>query len=502
MKPDFQELIKIIKVNDPQADTTMIQLAFEFAAKAHEGQLRKSGEPYINHPLGAAIYLANLKVDNNTIIAALLHDVPEETKITLKEIKNNFGDEVANLVGGITKLGTLKYRGIERYAENLRRMFLAISQDVRVIFIKLADRLNNLQTLNALPHNKQLRIAKETLEIYAPIANRLGMGQLKGDLEDLAFPFVYPDDYKWLTKILPTKKQEQEIYLEDVKKILDKELTKNNIQPVSVHGRAKHLYSLCQKLLRPEYNRDISKIYDIVALRIIVKDIADCYATLGIVHSLWKPLPGRIKDYIAQPKPNGYQSIHTTVWAEREHIVEIQIRTQEMHEEAEYGITAHWQYVEKGKPQEGSRLSKQLSWVNEVLKWQKEIKDSEKYLEAIKLEVFPTRIFVFTPNGDVIDLPEGATPIDFAFHIHTDIGMHCVGAKINEQLVGLDTVLKSGDMIEIIIDKHRKTPNPDWLKFAKTSAARSKIKSSAKIQDYFNEAWETAKGLMPGRKKK
>ncbi|HNP74819.1 MAG TPA: RelA/SpoT family protein [bacterium] len=457
-------------------DLELVKLAYDFAATAHQSQTRMSGEPYIVHPLATAQKLAELNLDVPTIIAGLLHDIPEETEITVEQIEKDFGKEIAHLVDGITKLGKIKYRGIERYAENLRKMFVAMSDDIRVIFIKFADRIHNLKTLAALPPVKQQRIATESLEIYAPIADRLGMGQIKGEMEDLAFPYVYPQAYNWLLKIIPREYRTREKYLAQVKKLLEQELKNNHItsETVSIHGRTKHLYSLYKKLLRPDINKDISKIYDLVALRIVLPTIGDCYSTLGIIHKLYKPFPGRIKDYIAQPKPNGYQSLHTTVFADNGQIIEFQIRTTKMHEEAEFGIAAHWHY----KEYQGNIDKKNTNWIKELVKWQQEIRDNEQFISSIKLDVFQNRIFVFTPKGDVIDLPEKSTPIDFAYHVHSWVGDKCVGAKINNQMVNLGAELKNGDIVEIITDKNRPGPSEDWLELTKTSMAKTKIKSA------------------------
>jgi len=473
---DIQKLLQTIKAYHPKADLEMVQLAYDFATEAHKGQKRLNGEDYITHPLATAQKLAEMKLGIPIIIAGLLHDIPEETKITLKEIEKNFGKDVASMIEGITKLGKIKYRGIERYIENLRKMFLAMARDLRVIIIKFADRLHNLQTLEALPPHKRLRIAQETLEIYAPIANRLGIGELKGALEDEAFKYVYPEEYKWVKNLIKDRLEKKEEYLKKIIKIIKNELTKEGIKYLSIHGRTKHLFSFYRKLLK--YDRDVNLIYDLIAVRIIVKNVSDCYATLGIIHKKWKPLKGRIKDYIAQPKPNGYRSLHTTVFCEDGEIIEIQIRTKEMHEEAEFGIASHWQYDESGK--ESRLITKKLKWVEELTKWQKEIQENQKYLEELKIDVFRDRIFVFTPKGDVIDLPEDSTPIDFAYHVHTDLGNKCVGAIVNDQMASLDTKLNSGDVVKILIDKNRKGPSSDWLKFVKTSMARQKIKSQIK----------------------
>ena len=478
-------IIANLRKSNHNVDLDMIRLAYDFAEQAHQGQARKSGEPYIEHPLQTAITLAKMGLDQDTIIAGLLHDVPEDTKFNLVDVEKNFGPEVANLVAGITKLGIIKYRGIEKYAENLRKMFISMAQDIRIILIKMADRLHNLKTLRYLPPEKQKRIAQESLEIYASIANRLGMGQIKGEIEDLAFPYVLPEEYRWMKEeILPKIELKME-HVEQVIKTIRKELAKNRIQIVSIHGRPKRLYSLYKKLIKPHYNRDVSKIYDLVATRIIVTSVADCYKVLGILHQLWKPLPGRIKDYIAQPKPNGYQSLHTTIFGPEGKIVELQIRTNKMHEQAEYGIAAHWHYKEWDKKNKkiagkGYTPPEKLKWIQDLVNWQKEIQDSQQYLTSLTVDVFKNRIFVLTPKGDVIDLPEEATPVDFAYHVHTYIGDHCSGSRINGQIASLDTVLKNGDVVEIITDKNRKAPSRDWLKFAKTQAARGKIRNRAR----------------------
>lgn len=477
----IEEIIKIVKKNNPRADTDAIRLAYDFAKQAHRGQKRLSGEEYIQHSLETAKILAKMKLSTPIIQAGLLHDVPEDTEKTLEDIENNFGPDIASMVGGITKLGKIKYRGIDRYIENLRKMFMAMASDVRVIFIKFADRLHNLQTLEALPPKKRYRIALESLEIYSPIAGRLGMGEMRGMLEDLAFKHVYPKEYQWVIGFIQKEHDAKVKYLEKIKKEIKKELDQAGIKIIDMHGRAKHIYSLYRKLLR--YDRDINKIHDIIALRIIVKDLADCYAILGIIHSKWPPLKGRIKDYIAQPKPNGYRSLHTTVFCEGGEIIEFQIRTMEMHNEAEYGIAAHWHHEEEIRGQVAEE--KQLHWVKDLARIQKEIQGRSEYiknLEDLKIDVFQTRIFVLTPKGDVIDLPDNSTPVDFAYAIHTEIGHKCVGAKVNEEMAPLNRKLQSGDVVEIIVDKKRKGPNPDWLKFVKTASAKAKIKSKTKTK--------------------
>lgn len=473
---EFKKLIKTISTSHPDWDLDMVNLAFDFASGAHGGQKRKSGDDYIIHPIATAQFLADLGMDIETIIAGLLHDVPEDTDTTNDDIKKNFGKNIATLVAGITKLGTLKYRGMERYAENLRKMFVAMSNDIRVIIIKFADRIHNLKTLEFLPRDKQTRIATESLEIYAPIADRLGIGKIKGELEDLSFKYVYPKEYDWITKLIPKTYAVKERSLEKVKKKVTKQLRENNIaiENIVVQGRTKHLYSLYKKLLRPTIDRDLTKVYDLIALRIIAPTVADCYSVLGVLHNAFRPVPGRVKDYIAQPKPNGYQSLHTAVFADDGEIIEFQLRTQKMHDEAEFGIAAHWNYKENK-----SNIDKRsLQWIKELVEWQKQIHDNEQFLRDIKLDIFQNRIFVLTPTGDVIDLPEESTPIDFAYHVHSSIGNQCIGAKVNNHMVSLDSQLKSGDIVEITTDKNRKAPSPNWLDSTKTSMAKNKIRTA------------------------
>jgi len=488
---DATLLFKELKTYCSASDVERAILAYDFADQAHKDKKRYSGEPYIVHPLTAAYFLAKMHIDINIVIAGILHDVPEDAGVPIEEIAKNFGEDIAGMVKGITKLGKLKYRGLERYIENLRKMFLAMAEDMRVMIIKFADRIHNLKTLDFHTPAKQFRIAKESLEIYAPIANRLGMGEFRGALEDLAFPYVYPEDYEKVRTIRNNFIAEAEEYLENTMNKAKKELQKNNIEVVDVHGRKKQLYSLYQKCLAKNWMVD--QIYDIVALRVVVKDLGDCYAALGIIHKLWRPLKGRIKDYIAQPKPNGYQSLHTTVFCDDGKIVEFQIRTPEMHSEAEYGIAAHWHYDEKGKAKIPTR---DIPWAKELAKIQKEILNNMSDLEHMKLDFFQNRIFVFTPVGDVIDLPENATPIDFAYQIHTEVGNKCTGAKINDQMVSLDTPLKNGDVIEIIVDRNRKAPSADWLEFAKTNSAKTKIKEALN-----NNKGSWLKMLIPPLKK-
>lgn len=481
--------VKEIAKNKPDS---LIGKAYAFSLKAHAGQKRKTGEPYFNHALATAEVLNEWKLDDATIAAGLLHDTVEDTFVTIDEIKKEFGEEVAFLVDGVTKIGRIKYRGATAKLENLRKMILAISEDLRVVFIKLADRLHNMKTLYALPPQKQKRIALETDEIYAPLAYRLGMQNLSGELQDLAFPYLYPKESAWLKKTAVEHYEKRKNYLAKLKPVVEKELEKNGIKPVAIDFRAKRWSSLYHKLLR--YDMDIERIYDLVAMRIIVNTVEDCYATLGIIHKLWPPLPGRIKDYIAMPKPNSYRSLHTTVIGPEQKPVEFQIRTQKMHEENEYGIAAHWIYKQSNKsPSEkkmpAQKIAKEAEWVKQLRNWMNSSfhengeserkKDFEEFVQSMKIDFFKDRIFAITPKGDVIDLPVGSTPVDFAYQIHSEIGNSCAGAKVNGQFVPLDHTLKSGDLVEIITQKNKK-PSEDWLKFVKTSLAKNHIKSALK----------------------
>lgn len=486
-------LCDLLRRLHPQANVELVRRAYTFAEDAHRGQKRSSGEPYIIHPLAAAYTLAEMHLDESILAATLLHDVPEDTERTLEDIEREFGQDIASMVAGITKLGKIKYRGMERYIENLRKMFLAMAADVRVVFIKFADRLHNLETLHHVPPKKQYRIALESLEIYAPIANRLGMGDMKGRLEDSAFKYVLPKEYEWVSTLARTTAAAKETYLENVM-----DTTRHIVKDMGVHdavvqGRAKRLYSLYKKLLKNE--RNINRIYDIIAIRVIVRSVGDCYAALGAIHSTWTPLKGRIKDYIAQPKPNGYRSLHTTVFCDEGQIVEFQIRTREMHEANEYGIAAHWSYDEQKLKKQPKNVP---AWVQDLAIIQQELADKKDYLrslEELKIDVFHDRIFIFTPKGDVIDLPEDSTCIDFAYAIHTDIGNTAIAAKVNEEHVRLDTPLRNGDMVEILVDKSRKKPNSDWLETAKTRHARQKIRqySRSGLRSWIQE-------IIPGSK--
>jgi GTP pyrophosphokinase len=471
----YQQLESLVKRDYTNPNLDLLARAYEIACEAHKGEVRLTGEPFISHPIAVAYTLAEMGLHINVVVAGLLHDVVEDSMFEVEEVRERFGDDIASLVDSVTKLKrTVKYRGVERYAENLRKMFLAMASDVRVVFMKFADRLHNLQTLYGQPKHKQERIARESLEIYAPIAGRLGMSELKGELEDYSFAYLKPKEYERMKSIMDIKVREKGAYVSRVIGETEKILSEAGMENFQVHGRVKRLYSLYKKMKK--YEGDLSKIYDLIAVRVIVGNVEDCYAALGILHQKWKPVPGRIKDYIAQPKPNGYQSLHTAMFISDGEIVEFQIRTQEMHDLAEYGIAAHWRYKEGTlQPLRSTR------WMEELAQIQRDLagkKDFLEQLEYMKIDVFKDRIFVFTPQGDVIDLPEGATPIDFAYAIHSEVGNKCVAARVNNVMRNLDTVLTSGDIVEIITEKNRKGPNPDWMKFARTRHARKKIRDA------------------------
>jgi len=487
----IEQIVKKVQENDPSADTNLLMLAYEFADKAHLGQVRKSGEPYIQHSLYTAFLLAQMKADLDTVIAGILHDVPEDTERTLEDVYKNFGDDIGFLVEGITKLSKIKYRGVERYKESLRKMFIAMAKDLRVILIKFCDRLHNLRTLDAQPRNKQIRIALESMEIYAPIAGLLGVWRLKWQMEDICFKYLQPEDYKKIEyKYEIEKKAEQNQYLQKIKNSLGQKLKDAGISYL-IEGRFKHLYSIYKKMQNKD--KQFDEIYDVFGLRVIVPTISDCYRTLGVIHENWKPKPDRIKDYIAVPKPNGYQSLHTTVFTPGGKATEFQIRTMEMHEESMYGIAAHWHYKQRNK----STAERQPAWIKEILNIQKNAENTNEFISQIKLNVFQNRIFVFSPEGDVFDLIEGSTPIDFAYAVHTEIGNKASGALVNNKMATLDCELKNGDMVQIILDKHRKSPNRNWLKFVKTSRAKEKIKQLTKTSSTF----EQIKKMLPGMKK-
>lgn len=452
----------------------LIKRAYYFAVGAHEGQKRFSGEPYITHPIAVAQILVDLRADAETIAAALLHDTVEDTTVMLDEIEEKFGPQVAFLVDGVTKLGKLKYQGMERHVESLRKLFVAMAKDLRVILIRLADRLHNVRTLEHVRPDKQKRIALETLEIYAPLANRLGIWKLKGQLEDAAFPYAYPEEYKEVMKLRKTKGKESVKKLEKIYRTLSKELAAQNIKDAHIDYRIKYLYSLYLKLKR--HQMDMGQIYDLSALRVIVPSLPDCYQTLGIIHSLWKPVPGRLKDYIAHPKPNGYQSIHTAIFLSDGSIAEIQIRSVKMHEAAEYGFASHLLYDESGKPKGGAKTNKKVGWLQDLIEWQRHVEESGEFLTDLKTDFFQDRIFTYTPKGDVIEMPKGATALDFAYAIHSDIGDHAAGATVNNKFVAMDTELKNHDLVQIEVKKTTR-PSPKWLAIVRTSMAKKHIRT-------------------------
>jgi GTP pyrophosphokinase len=497
-----------IKETIKKEPNSLIARAYAFAEKAHAGQKRKSGEPYFNHSLATGGILQSWNLDEATVAAGILHDTVEDTCVPLETIKKEFGAEVAFLVDGVTKLGHIKYREApakesnskvskpdkggaaeELKAENLRKMVLALSQDLRVVFIKLADRLHNMQTLASLPPAKQKRIALETDEIYASLAYRLGMHNVSGELQDLAFPYIHPREYEWLLKAAKERYAARAKYLEKIKPELKKILESHDIKPLDIEIRAKRYSSLYKKLLKRDM--DIERVHDLVAMRVIVATLPECYAALGVIHEAWPPLPRRIKDYIAMPKPNAYRSLHTTVIGPDGKRVEIQIRTKEMHDENEYGVAAHWLYKQKqsGAPDvSGKQLAHEIAWVQQLRNWQEHFAgaadDPEEFVRAMKIDFFTDRIFAVTPRGDVIDLPVGSTPIDFAYHVHSEIGNAATGAKVNGVMSTLDHVLKSGDVVEIITQKGKK-PSEDWLRFAKTTIARDHIRMALRKKNTF-----------------
>lgn len=464
-----------------EKDKQIITHACEFAKKAHEGQLRKSGEPYYNHVFATGYNLATLKMDAETISAGIMHDVLEDTTVTEAEMRKEFGDHVVSLVQGVTKLGKLKYTGAERHVESLRKFFIAAADDIRVVVIKLCDRLHNIQTLEHVNPEKQKRIALETLEIHARLADRLGMGRLKAQLEDAAFPYVYPEEYKNTVALFKSSSLISDEQLEKIVDHLREELMIFDVELERIDYRVKHLYSLWQKLKR--YGMDINKVHDIVALRIIVPNVSDCYQALGVIHGLYRPVPNRFKDYIAVPKPNGYQSLHTTIFSGDGSVLEMQIRTKEMHEEAEYGIASHLHYKEIGKTSNANKPKKSLlektEWTRELLEWQKDVEHHKEFLINLKNDFFESRVFIFTPKGDVIDLPEGSTPIDFAYAVHSHIGDHTAGAKVNSKMVTLDKKLESGDIVEIDV-KEAACPKRKWIDMTKTTLAKRHIRAYIK----------------------
>ncbi len=485
----LDELLNLRKIPYSEEQKKRISKAYEFARQAHQGQKRASGEDYFSHCVATAATLVKMGLGSITVSAGLLHDTYEDTDVSLAELKKEFGKEVAFIVEGVSKLSKVQLKGSqeEYYLNNLQKMFLAMAADIRVVLIKLADRYHNMQTLYALPKEKRLRIAKETMEIFVPIANRLGIGELKGKLEDLCFQYLDPENYQRILKLEKETYAPRKKYVDEVIKTLKKKLKEENINFVDIHGRAKRHYSLFKKLQRHDNN--IEKIYDLAAVRIILPTVADCYEALGIVHKNYRPLIGRIKDYISLPKPNGYKSLHTTIFGPQGKILEVQIRTEKMHDEAEYGIAAHWIY-DRQKGMNWRRLlfqgkhspkvpAEEIEWVKQLKEWHKQTGGgSDEFWQSLKIDFFKNHIFVFTPKGDVIELPENSTPVDFAYKVHTEIGNRMTGAKINGKMSSLDSILKNGDLVEIITSKNKKLPNQDWLKFVCTANAKDKIKNT------------------------
>ncbi len=466
----FRDLLRKIRGYRPNDDLTLVKKAYDFSLRHHQGQTRASGEPYLVHPLEVATVLAEMRLDTTAIAAGLLHDAVEDTSVTVDDIRAEFGEQVAHIVEGVTKISKIDFASREEaQAESVRKMVLAMVDDIRVVLIKLADRLHNMRTLKHLPPDRQMKIARETQEIYAPIAHRLGMGKIRGELEDLAFQYVDPIAYDQVKSAIESRRKEGEAFLAQIRDVIEQKLRENNIQAV-VDGRIKRIYSIWQKLQRQRISVD--QIYDMMALRIITKSVNDCYAVLGLIHNQWRPVPGRIKDMIAMPRPNLYQSLHTTVMAENGHAFEVQIRTEEMHKMAEEGIAAHWKY--KDGPI-SARDEKRLAWLRQVVEWQREVPDPNEFLSTLKIDLYPEEVYTFTPKGKIVILPREATPIDFAYNIHSEVGNTCVGAKVNGRIVQLRYKLRSGDIVEILTQPGHH-PNRDWLGFVKSPRARQKIK--------------------------
>src|SRR5271170_5477021 len=468
----FRKLLDVVRANRPGDDLDVIRKAWEFCLEHHKGQKRASGEPYVLHPLEVALVLAEMKLDSTAIAAGLLHDAVEDTPVTTEDITTKFGEQVAHIVEGVTKIDKIQFANREdRQAENVRKMLLAMVSDVRVVLIKLADRLHNMRTLEHMPPERQQSIARETLDIYAPLAHRLGMGKVRGELEDLSFRYVDPFTYEQVHEAVEARRKEGEQFLTGVEGLLMEKLRENNIK-ARVEWRIKRLFSINQKLQKSKISVD--QVYDLLALRVIAASVQDCYAVFGLIHSIWRPVPGRIKDFIAMPRPNLYQSLHTTVMGEGGHQFEVQIRTEEMHRIAEEGIAAHWKYKAGGSPV-SARDEQRLAWVRQLVEWQREMTDPNEFLSTLKIDLYPEEVYTFTPKGKVVVLPKDASPLDFAYSIHTEVGNTCVGAKVNGRLVPLRSKLRNGDIVEVVTQNGH-TPSRDWLTFVKSSRARNKIK--------------------------
>ena len=493
----FSQLIEKVKEYLPSEKIAIVEDAYNYAVEAHKGQVRKSGEPYLEHPLQVALTLAELQLDTGSLAAALLHDVPENCDIPISEIEAKFGSEVAKLVDGTTKLGKLSLQapgeaaqrgGVttgEEQAENLRKMLVAMAEDLRVVFIKLADRLHNMQTLDALAPEKQRSIAQETQEVYAPLAHRLGIWELKWQLEDLSFRYLEPGKYRQIAELLAGKRDERESFIAQVIQVLSQEFERVALN-AEVSGRPKHIYSIHQKIEKyVALGKDFDDIHDLLALRVLVNNVPDCYIALGIVHNLWHPLPDQFDDFIANPRPNGYQSLHTTVMCQGTTPLEIQIRTHQMHRVAEFGVASHWRYKEGDK--KDMRFEERIGWLRQLIEWHRELSGAEEFLESVKTDIFNDQVFVYTPKGEIKDLPNGSTPLDFAYRVHTDLGHRCVGAKVNGRLVPFNYQLQNGDVVEIMTTKGEKGPSRDWLNpvlgYVRTSHAREKIRQWFKKQE-------------------
>ncbi len=475
---DIDQLIDCVKSYQADADLGMVRKAYEFSAKAHEGQRRRSGEPYLQHPIAVAGVLTSLKTDVTAIVAGLLHDTLEDTVATPEQLEKEFGKDVVHLVDGVTKIGKITFKSYEeKQAENFRKMVLSMADDIRVVLIKLADRLHNMRTLEHLSAAKRQAIAQETLEIYAPLANRLGIGWIKNELEDLCLKHLKPDVYEMLRTRVAKRDEDRQQYIQEVIEFVTRAMQENGL-PGQVYGRPKHLYGIYQKMNKQSIS--FEEVYDLTALRIVTDTKMNCYALVGVIHSLWRPVPGRFKDYIAIPKSNLYQSLHTTVVGPKGEHVEFQIRTEEMHRVAEYGIAAHWKYKEQGRV--ADRDSKAFGWLHQFVEWQQDLTDNRQFMDSVKLDLFHDVVYVFTPKGIVKELPKGSTPVDFAYAIHTEVGDHCVGAKVNGKIVPLRHPLESGDTVEILTSPTQ-TPHKDWLKFVRTSRAKTKIKHWIKIEE-------------------